>query len=49
MKLFKINEDKLYSIKQDLKFPMVQRGLIIIGVFFLIIIYNVLCWFTYCG
>ena len=49
MKLFKMNEDKLHSIKQDLKLPMVQRGLIMIGVFFLIIIYNVLCLFTYCG
>ena len=49
MKFFQINEDTLQEIKRDLRNPMVQRGLIMIGVFFLFIIYHVLCWFTFCG
>ena len=37
------------EIKRDLRSPMVQRGLIIIANLFLIIIYHVLCWNTFCG
>jgi len=42
-------EKVIHEIKRDLRNPMFQRGLIIISMFFLMIIYHVLCLFTYCG
>ena len=48
MKFFQMNEEILHEIKRDLREPMVQRGLIIIGMFFLMLVYHVLCWITYC-
>ena len=41
-------EKVIHEIKRDLRSPMVFRGLLIIGMFFLMIIYQVFCWFTYC-
>ena len=50
MKIFKIKdkEKMIHEIKRDLRSPMVFRGLLVIGMFFLMIIYQVFCWFTYC-
>ena len=41
-------EKVIHEIKRDLRSPMVFRGLLIMGMFFLMIIYQVFCWFTYC-
>ena len=41
-------EKVIHEIKRDLRSPMVFRGLLIIGMFLLMIIYQVFCWFTFC-
>ena len=37
-------EKVIHEIKRDLRSPMVFRGLLIIGMFLLMIIYQVFCW-----
>jgi hypothetical protein len=51
MKIFKIKDKEkvIHEIKRDLRSPMVFRGLLVIGMFLLMIIYQIICWNSYCG